>query len=197
MILPALADTTPELIPTSLHTRIAFFTGSIAGNIANVTISRKAIETAGMFNESMKISGDFDMWVRIAEKYPVGFIREPLVQLRDHAGQLSRQQQSYADHLQEDLCVYEYLLSYISAAEKKDGRRILRNHKLLFYYTLMVKAFARGSFKTAMAFFTALNKFDNLWLLSFYFFRNRLLFRKRYAKVHFNNNAFINASATS
>jgi hypothetical protein len=194
VITPSLADTTPEIIPTALHTRIAFFTGSIAGNIANVTLAQKAIDTVGLFNESMTISGDFDMWVRIAEKYPVGFIKESLVQLRDHAGQLSRQEKYYADHLQEDLEVYEYLMGYISPSEKKEGRRILRNHKLLFYYTLMVKAFLKGSFRTGMAFLQALAKFDNLWLLSFYFFRNRIIFKSRYSKMHFDTPAFINSS---
>ena len=196
VILPALADTTPEVIPTDLHTRIAFFTGSIAGNIANVTVTQKAIDTTGLFDESMRISGDFDMWVRIAEKYPVGYIREPLVQLRDHTRQLSRQEKSYTDHIREDLRVYEYLLGYISPAEKKEGRRILRNHKLLFYYTLMVKAFLKGSFRTGMIFFKVLKKIDNPWLLSFYFFRNRIFFKDKYSKVHFDNSAFIKASAS-
>jgi glycosyltransferase involved in cell wall biosynthesis len=184
-------DTTPEIIPVALHSRIAFFTGSIAGNISNVTISKKALENTGLFNETMKISGDFEMWVRIAENYPIGFIRDPLIQLRNHTSQLSRQEKYYLNHLQEDLEVYTYLMSYINEREKNKGRTILRNHKLLFYYTLMVKAFFKGSLKTGLAFFKALGKFDSVWLLSFYFLRNRILFKKRYAKMHIDNSEFM------
>ena len=184
-------DSTPEIIPVSLHTRIAFFTGSIAGNISNVTISKRVFKNTGLFNESMKISGDFDMWVRIAENYSIGFISDNLVKLRNHSSQLSRQEKYYLTHLKEDLGVYQYLMSYINEAEKNKGKTILRNHKLLFYYTLMVKAFFKGSLKTGFAFFKILRKFDNIGLLSFYFLRNRILFKKRYEKIHLDNSVFI------
>jgi glycosyltransferase involved in cell wall biosynthesis len=186
-----ITDTTPEIINRKLHTRIAFFTGSVAGNIANVTLTKKAVEEAGLFNESMRISADFDMWVRIAEKYPVGFIRDHLIQLRDHKLQLSRQWKSYTTHLQEDVRVYQYLLSYINDAEREEGRSLLRNHKLLFYYTLMIKAFLKGSFRSGFTFFNTLGKLDSIWILTFYFIRNRLLFRSRYAKMHLDNSVFI------
>src|SRR5688572_25320978 len=146
-------DATPEIVTVRLHTRIAFFTGSIAGNISNVTLSRKALETTGPFNESMKISGDFDMWVRIAKNYSIGFIKDHLVKLRNHTSQLSRQEKYYINHLREDLQVYEFLLGYINEYERKEGKTLLRNHKLLFYYTLMVKAFFKGSLNTAFIFF--------------------------------------------
>ncbi len=192
VIAGAKPDATPELIPTSLHSRIAFFTGSIAGNIANVTLTRKAIEAAGLFNETMKISGDFDMWVRIAENFPVGFTRKPLVQLRDHPSQLSRQEKHYLDHFKEDLQVYTYLMKYVSPEEKREGRNLLRNHKLLFYYTLMLKAFLKGSFKTGISFFITLRSFDNIWLLTFYFIKNRIAFKKEYLKMHLDNSSFFN-----
>ena len=74
-------DTTPELISTELHTQIAFITGSIAGNIANVTLTKKALDTVGLFNENMRISGDFEMWVRLAKDHPVGYLKKQLVYL--------------------------------------------------------------------------------------------------------------------
>jgi glycosyltransferase involved in cell wall biosynthesis len=186
-----IVDTTPEIIPVELHTRIAFFTGSIAGNISNVTLSRKALETTGLFNESMKISGDFDMWVRIAENYPIGFIKDHLIKLRDHTSQLSRQKKYYINHLKEDLQVYKYLMSYINKHERKKGKNLLRNHKLLFYYTLMVKAFFNGSINTGYVFFKTLGKFDNIFLLSVLFLKNRIIFKKKYIKMHIDNSKLI------
>jgi glycosyltransferase involved in cell wall biosynthesis len=186
-----ITDTTPEIISRTLHSRIAFFTGSIAGNIANVTLKKKVMNEVGLFDETMNISADFDMWVRIAEKYSIGFIKEHLIQLRDHSKQLSRQQNSYLDHLKEDVRVYQYLLSYANESEKKEGKLLLRNHKLLFYYTLMMHAFVKGSFTSGQIFLKGLRKLDNIWVLTFYFIKNRILFRKKYTNIHLDNTEII------
>jgi glycosyltransferase involved in cell wall biosynthesis len=184
-------DATPEIVDRPLHSKIAFFTGSIAGNISNVTIPKDVLEKTGKFDESMKISGDFDMWVRIAENFPVGYIKDHLIQLREHKGQLSRQKKFYINHLKEDFKVYEYLLNYLNDRERSEGKTILRSHKLLFYYTLMVRAFFKGSMKTGFDFLRTLHKFDNFWILSFYFIKNRIIFRKRFAGIHLDNSEFI------
>ena len=180
VVQPPKTDITPEFIDRELHSRISFFTGSIAGNIANVTIVRTALDKIGLFREDMRISGDFDMWVRLAQFYPVGFLKLPLIQLRDHAGQLSRQEQYYIFHLKEDLQVYDYLLGYTPPPMQKEGRFLLRNYKLMFYYTLMVKALIKGKWKTGGAFFSRLARFDNIFLLTAAFVRNRTSRKDRF-----------------
>ena len=187
VITPKVADHTPELISPELHARIAFFVGSIAGNIANVTLSRAALEKVGLFREDMRISGDFDMWVRLAQNHPVGFIHSRLIQLRDHAGQLSRQEEYFIFHLREDMEVYQYLLGYVSPGTRAEGRRLLRRFKLLFYYTLMVKAILKGHFRTAAEFFSMLSRFDNIGILTLSFVWNRVMRAKRY-KSALNDN---------
>ncbi|AXY77111.1 glycosyltransferase [Paraflavitalea soli] len=183
-------DRTPEIVSTTLHSRIAFYTGSIAGNIANVTLSRDALNRVGLFREDMKISGDFDMWVRLARDHAVGFLKEPLIQLRDHKNQLSRQEKYYVFHLKEDLQVYHYLLSYVSANERIEGRRLLRDYKLLFYYTLMAKSLIKGRFRTFSHFYGLLSRFDNMGLLTVSFLRQRIFQRNRYNSP-FRDNAVI------
>ena len=171
-------DDTPEIISPVLHARIAFFTGSIAGNIANTTLCKSALTRVGLFNEQMKISGDFDMWVRLAKDHHVGFIRQALVQLRNHREQLSGQEKYYINHVLEDILVYRNLLSYVNEKQQKEGWQLLRNYKLLFYYTLMIKAFLKGNIKTGWAFLTSLNRFDSIVLLTGYFIKNRIFSRK-------------------
>jgi glycosyltransferase involved in cell wall biosynthesis len=83
-------DVTPEYIPRALHDRIALYTGSIAGNICNVTIIKERLAEVGYFDESMTIAADFDMWVKLTEKYDIGMIKEKLVCQRVHTRQLSR-----------------------------------------------------------------------------------------------------------
>ena len=183
-------DRTPELISPELHARIAFYTGSIAGNIANVTLNRNALKEVGLFREEMRISGDFDMWVRLSRKRPVGFINEPLIQLRDHKNQLSRQEQYYIFHLKEDICVYQYLLNDVTIEERIEGRYLLRNYKLLFYYTLMVKAFIKGRIKTFLRFYRVLSEFDNIGMLTICFL-NRRVFPRNKHRSPFGDNALI------
>lgn len=176
-------DDTPEIISPQLHARIAFFTGSIAGNIANVTISKAALDKIGLFNDQMKISGDFEMWVRLAKDHPVGFIKQPLLQLRNHKGQLSGQEKYYIYHLNEDIQAYNILLSYVNEQQLKEGRLLLRNHKLLFYYTLMLKALLKGNVRTALQFCLSLGSFDDIFILTGYYIKNKL-FNKRITYIH-------------
>lgn len=171
-------DDTPAIVSPALHARIAFFTGSIAGNIANVALNKTALDKVGLFNEQMKISGDFEMWVRLAKDHPVGFIQKPLVQLRNHKEQLSGQEKYFIYHLKEDIQVYNILLGYVNKQQQEEGWKLLRNHKLLFYYTLMLKSFLKGRLQTGFAFLTTLRHFDNIFILSCYYVKNKLLFKK-------------------
>lgn len=177
---PALpADHTPSLISTSLHTRIAYFTGSIAGNIANVCLNRKALHETGLFDERMKISGDFFMWVKLAEKFNTGFINKYLLQLRDHSGQLSRKESYYKFHIIEDMIVYRYLDGYAGEKEKKEGHANLLQYKMLFYFTVMMKAFAKADFDTAFGIRKALATYISVPRLALNFVKYKLLKQKR------------------
>lgn len=171
---PYPTDHTPQLISSELHARIAFFTGSIAGNIANVCIRKKALDEVGLFKEHMSISADFDMWVRLAKDHETGFIQDKLIQLRDHNGQLSRNESLYVIHVKEDLEVYRYLQGCVSTGLQREGKQVLRNHKLVFYYTLMVKALLKGRLRTCYRFYRELSHFDNFFMLSLCFLRAKL-----------------------
>ena len=171
-------DETPELVSPQLHAHICFITGSIAGNIANVTLNKKTLEEVGYFNEQMKISGDFEMWVRLAKDNPVGFIKKELVQLRNHKGQLSGQEKYFIYHLKEDIQAYKILFGYISKKQKEQGRKLLREKKLMFYYTLMIKAVLKGRLKTALNFLNLLSGFDNILILTYCFFVQKLINKK-------------------
>ncbi len=172
-------DKTPRLISTSLHSRIAYFTGSIAGNIANVCLNRKAINEVGLFDETMKISGDFFMWVKLAENNQTGFINKPLIKLRDHAGQLSRKESYYKFHIIEDLVVYRFLDNYAGDALKREGHLYLMQYKLLFYFTVMMKAFMKGSIATGWSIGKSLSSYVSLMQLGKNFIRYKLFKQPR------------------
>jgi glycosyltransferase involved in cell wall biosynthesis len=57
---------------------------------SSALIRRKVFEDVGLFDESMPVCEDYDMWLRIASKYPVLFLPEPLIIKRGgHEDQLS------------------------------------------------------------------------------------------------------------
>jgi glycosyltransferase involved in cell wall biosynthesis len=73
-------------------------------------IKREVLHDVGLFSESpaFRLGDDWDLWLRIAARYQVGILDEPLVRVRFHAGNMSRQ----ADVLQN----HEHSLALIEGA---------------------------------------------------------------------------------
>ena len=54
-------------------------------------VERQVFEEIGVFDESLLVCEDYDLWLRVCCKYPVSFIDEPLlVKYGGHSDQLSR-----------------------------------------------------------------------------------------------------------
>ena len=51
---------------------------------SSVTVRRNCLETVGNFDNSLRSSEDWELWVRIACRYPFALIKEPLVFYRQH-----------------------------------------------------------------------------------------------------------------
>lgn len=56
----------------------------ILGSASNVLIRRSVFETVGMFDEALRIGEDWDMWLRIAEKFEIDYVNEVLAGIRRH-----------------------------------------------------------------------------------------------------------------
>ncbi len=57
---------------------------------SSVLVRRECFESCGRFDERFFGSGDWDMWLRIAMKYDIGFVDEPLTFYRVHGENASR-----------------------------------------------------------------------------------------------------------
>ena len=167
-------DKTPEIISTKLHTRIAYYTGSIAGNIANVCITKNGINKVGLFDEGMIISGDFDMWVRLAEHFHTGFINKKLIQLRVHNDQLSKRKKYLVNHGIEDFIVFRKLDLYTSIEERRIGRKLMHINKLISYYTIILKFLSEGDFKNGWRLYRTVAHYTNFTKLSVIFISRKL-----------------------
>lgn len=59
---------------------------------SSVIIHRSLFDQVGLFDTSMAVCEDYDMWLRITARYPVLYIDEPLIiKHGGHSGQLSQQ----------------------------------------------------------------------------------------------------------
>ena len=57
---------------------------------STVLINRDVFMEAGGFDTSIYSVEDWDLWIRVAAKYPLGYINEPLVKYRIHSSSTSR-----------------------------------------------------------------------------------------------------------
>jgi len=55
-----------------------------------VMIRREVLSKVGGFDPKYIIAQDYDLWLRIAEHYPIDFTEEPLAKYRIHGGSISR-----------------------------------------------------------------------------------------------------------
>jgi len=56
---------------------------------SGVLIKKEVFEKVGMFDEKLKFGEDWDMWIRIAEKFEVDFVDDVLVHIRRHESNMS------------------------------------------------------------------------------------------------------------
>lgn len=167
-------DTTPSILTTAMHSQIAYYTGSIAGNIANVCLTKAGVDKVGLFDEKMIISADFDMWVRLAEFFPTGFINRKLIQTRDHKNQLSKKKEYLVYHGIEDFKVFKKLDNYLPTEERKNGRRIMNINKLFTYYIIILKFFAQGDFKNGFKLLKVLSDYTSIARLTMIFISRKI-----------------------
>ena len=70
--------------------------------------------------------------------------------------------------------MYQYLNSYVSKEIRVKGKKLIREQKLIFYYTLMTKSLLSGHLKLFKDYWNTLAAYDNIFILSIYFFKRKI-----------------------
>ena len=65
-------------------------------------LRREVLEKVGLFDESLRVSGDYDLWVRFCQSHDMGVLHQRLVRLRAHSGQLSNAKSSGIPFIEEN-----------------------------------------------------------------------------------------------
>ncbi len=63
--------------------------GPNAVTSSTVIVRRECFETVGLFNPNLPASEDHELWLRIARRFPIAFLDEPLAEYRRHRQSLN------------------------------------------------------------------------------------------------------------
>ena len=104
---------------------------------SSVLIDKNIFEEIGFFNENLVVCEDYELWLRICDKYEVFFIDEPLIiKHGGHQDQLSYSIDSIEYHRIKAL---EYLLSTSLSKENRDYTIQMLISKISIYLNGLIK----------------------------------------------------------
>ncbi len=170
------ANYTNEIISERHLIKVSILAGSITGNISTTVINKTEVERVGCFREDFKYSADFDLWERLSRGKNIGVINKPLIKLREHKRQLSKNMDVKIYQLRENKLILDNWLKRIDSTiiKKKAIRGINWKIKPMFlgFGIAMLKQKGR---KAARPYFAELNKWESIFTLSFKYVFLKLL----------------------
>jgi glycosyltransferase involved in cell wall biosynthesis len=79
-----------QVIPSKRGNIFAEMAGqNWVGPPSTVVLRRECFERVGLFDESLTIGPDYDMWIRVSEKFHFDYVPEPLTNYSVHGNQVS------------------------------------------------------------------------------------------------------------
>lgn len=157
-------DRTPDVADAEMSALLFLCFGCLPGNISTVMLRRDAWDAMGGFVEGIQQAPDYDMWVRISERYPVGFIRERVVELRGHELQLGRQGQKLVTLIAEEKMVFDRLKHRLvpTMMAEREFVRFWRSYKGRGHFHMSVRVMMKGQLELAKKGFAAVRQYGPL-----------------------------------
>jgi glycosyltransferase involved in cell wall biosynthesis len=113
---------------------------------SSVVIRRSVLQEIGLFNLVYRISQDYDLWLRVSDRYQVAVIEKPLVQYRIHPAGISRNR---VEMVHEDLDIMEEWLHQKPELREQLAAGIFHkrriSHYSLFLHHLHSHEFGKAS----------------------------------------------------
>lgn len=159
-------DGTPTIVSTRQYALTSSKWGCMAGNIANVTLNRHYLNQVGFFNEEMVVSGDFDLWTRLACISDIGRNTANLIYLRNHLGQLSKSHKTIVLRIKEDIPIHKQIINLLHDHEKKVALRFWKWKILPSYFNDLLFLFYKKEFEECRILLNLLKEEGNIYTLS-------------------------------
>ena len=94
-----------DVCPSSAPVTLEKFLSRECNVFISAVFKREILDIVGMFDESLRGSEDFDLWLRMLQQgYRFDFLREPLARYRKRADSLSSGSVRYFQHVLRALC---------------------------------------------------------------------------------------------
>ena len=77
-------------IPRSANYFLSFLEGDIICSSSSVMVKKSVLNDIGYFDERFKVIDDWDMWIRISQKYAFDFVDEPLLKYYIHSSSVTK-----------------------------------------------------------------------------------------------------------
>ena len=118
---------------------------------STVVTRRACFEQVGGFDEARELISveDYDMWLRIAERYQLMYLERPLVRYRAHAGGISRN--IARSYLGEQLVIEKAVAR--NAAQRPWVQRALRRRLAMIFFACAHEYFSVSDLANARAYF--------------------------------------------
>ena len=73
-----------SFLPKSKAYNYLFVFGCLPRNLSPVMLRKEVIEEIGLFNQAFPFAGDYEYWIRVAERYDFAFNKKSLLFVRSH-----------------------------------------------------------------------------------------------------------------
>jgi len=85
--------------------------------LSTAIVRREVLDRVEGFNPGYKICQDYDLWLRIAERYPIDFVEQPLAKFRVHSGSIYQKHTALA--YRENLQIMDYWLDRKNSVKRR------------------------------------------------------------------------------
>jgi len=112
---------------------------------SSVVVPKKIIDEVGLFDERLVVHQDYDMWLRIAKKYPIKLVPKPLVEC--YVGSSDRLSLKYKHKVVSHFRIFCKYLDEIESLKLKHkyyfymGKLLIYNGNIKYGRYFLIKAF--------------------------------------------------------
>lgn len=114
--------------------------------LSTVMVRRNVLNDVGLFDKNLPSGEDYDLWLRIAAKYKIGYIPEKLMRYRQHSGSLTSLKAPLKPW---DIKVAEKALKIYQEEAKKIPHLLLKKSFAERYFHYGYSAFLEGQYAVA------------------------------------------------
>jgi glycosyltransferase involved in cell wall biosynthesis len=91
----------PISYSSTISLQLLLYHGCIAGNLSTMCARRELMQQVGGFDETYRLAGDYDLLVRLCQRWPIVDLQKAHVKVRRHDGRLSLSRPARATFVEE------------------------------------------------------------------------------------------------